>query len=438
MIMNLKLSTLTMRKLYIRYLIFSATALSVFHFTEPDDPIYKLQKAIGNVRGSDGASQALTGLKEQWNKIPFRDRLAVTMTLQVASRQIGNFANAGDDPIGAIQGAAIMVGQFGALLGPGGQAAAIALSFVSGFLSLFGKGGKEQKSIGQIVRDEIDEALAAFSKQTLTNQASGVVRAFTVSKAYADSLAGSGKTLTVNQAKSLQVNVPLFHGMPFMGTLASEIERLLNANEVDDAKKTLKYIELYVKMAVLKDMIMQEVASLLPEELEPNRQALLKSQERLRLQHRELIRFLRDGVVGMAALGYFDPDVYPITDSFMTSVLKLPDYDRSLAGSKWCLTPHIPCQKLLPISRHSYGVDEDEVRLKMDPYYVSRPSSKSSCIWKLIPHGNNLYTVEIGDGKYLSLDPKSEGKVVTTAKADLWEIDGAHKKRYEFLIFPMS
>ena len=74
----------------------------------------------------------------------------------------------------------------------------------------------------------------------------------------------------------------------------------------------------------------------------------------------------------------------------------------------------------------------------MDPYYVSRPSSKSSCIWKLIPHGNNLYTVEIGDGKYLSLDPESEGKVVTSAKADLWEIDGAHKKRYEFLIFPMS
>ena len=70
----------------------------------------------------------------------------------------------------------------------------------------------------------------------------------------------------------------------------------------------------------------------------------------------------------------------------------------------------------------------------MDPYYVSRPSSKSSCIWKLIPHGNNLYTVEIGGGKYLSLDPESKGKVVTSAKADLWEIDGVHKKRYEFLL----
>lgn len=152
------------------------------------------------------------------------------------------------------------------------------------------------------------------------------VRAFTVSKVYVDSLAESGKKLTVDQANSLEVNVPLYHGMPFMGTLASEIDRLLKVNEVDDAKKTLKYIELYVKMAILKDVIMQEVATLLPEELEPNRQALLKSLERLRLLHRDLLRFLRDGGVGVVALSYFDPDVYPITDSFMTSVLKLPDY----------------------------------------------------------------------------------------------------------------
>ena len=423
-----------MSEIYIRYRLLQLQMLYLLSISEPDDPIYKLQKAISNVRGADGASKALTGLKEQWSGIAFRDRAAVLATLQVAALNIGSFANAADDPIGAIQGAAIMVGQFGALLGPGGQVAAIVLSFVSGFLSLFGKGGKEQKSIGQIVREEIDDALAEFSEQTLTNQASGVVRAFTVSKVYVDSLAESGKRLTVDQANSLEVNVPLYYGMPFMGTLASEIDRLLKANEVDDAKKTLKYIELYVKMAILKDVIMQEVATLLPEELEPNRQALLTSLERLRLLHRDLLRFLRDGGVGVVALSYFDPDVYPITDSFMTSVLKLPDYDRSLAGSKWCLTPHIPCQKLLPISRHSYGVDEDEVRLKMDPYYVSRPSSKSSCIWKLIPHGNNLYTVEIGDGKYLSLDPESKGKVVTSAKADLWEIDGVHKKRYEFLL----
>lgn len=90
-----------------------------------------------------------------------------------------------------------------------------------------------------------------------------------------DRLAQSGRNLTVHQAGSLERNVPLYLGLEFMGTLSSEIERLLNANEKKDVKKTLKYMELYTTMVVLKDVIMPEVATLLPEELEPNRQAML-------------------------------------------------------------------------------------------------------------------------------------------------------------------
>ena len=48
-----------------------------------------------------------------------------------------------------------MVAQFAALAGPKGQILSVALSFVSGFLSLFGVGGPKKKSIGQIVREEI-------------------------------------------------------------------------------------------------------------------------------------------------------------------------------------------------------------------------------------------------------------------------------------------
>ena len=218
----------------------------------------------------------LTELKGQWNEISFGDRAVMTQTLQAAASNIHKFLNAGSDPIGPIQGALNMVAQFAALAGPTGQIAAVALSFVSGYLSLFGAGGQEKKSIGEIVREEIDEALAQFYESDLyfSNKAEGITSTFQVSKAYLDKLAQSGKKLTVSQAASLERNVPLYLGLPFMGKLASEINGLLKVNKISDAKKTLKYIELYTKMAILKDMIMQEAATLSPIDLEPSRQAL--------------------------------------------------------------------------------------------------------------------------------------------------------------------
>lgn len=114
-----------------------------------------------------------------------------------------------------------------------------------------------------------------FYEKDPSNRARGIAKTFDVSKAYVDRLAQSGRNLTVHQAGSLERNVPLYLGLEFMGTLSSEIERLLNANEKKDVKKTLKYMELYTTMVVLKDVIMPEVATLLPEELEPNRQAML-------------------------------------------------------------------------------------------------------------------------------------------------------------------
>ena len=86
---------------------------------------------------------------------------------------------------------------------------------------------------------------------------------------------------------------------------------------------------------------------MLPIDLEPNRQALLAAQESIRDQQKHLIRFLRQGKIGKMALNYFDPDVSPFTDSYLTKVLKVPDYDRSMAG-RWCLTPHISGQKAEP------------------------------------------------------------------------------------------
>ena len=350
----------------------------------------------------------------------------MTQTLQSAASNIEKFAKAGDDPIGAVQGALNMVGQFAALAGPEGQIVAVALSFVSGFLSLFGIGGKKKKSIGQILREEIDEALAQFYEQELSNQALATAKVFDISKVFVDRLAQSGNKLTIAQGLSLQTQVPVYLGAKLMGTLASEIERLLRANKRNEAKKTLRYIELYAKMAVLKDVIIQEVATLLPDELEPNRQALFAAQIGLRDQQKNLIQFLRAGRFDKShnkmAVNYFDPDVNPVTDAYMTAVLKIPDYDRSMAGI-WCLTPgseELPITWLRP--------------LRVGPPLITLKNE--GCFWRLIPHGNYLYTVvntyrgpeyDYYD-QFLSFD-RSSGCLTVKDEADLWEIYGVDQKR---------
>ena len=382
-----------------------------------------------------GAKKGLTALKGKWNTLSFGDRAVMTQTLQSAASNIDKFAKAGDDPIGAVQGALNMVGQFAALAGPTGQIVAVALSFVSGFLSLFGIGGKKKKSIGQIVREEIDEALAQFYEQDLSNQARGIAKTFDVSKAYVDRLAQSGNKLTVAQAGSLERNVPLYLGLEFMGTLSSEIERLLRDNKGDEAKKTLRYIELYSRIAVLEDVILQELAFLLPKELEPTSRLIFMAQDLLHSQHKKLLQFLRAGRFDKIALSYFDPDVYPITDAYMTAVLKVPDYDRSLAG-KWCLTPVIGRAPKVAIT---WKTVHPKLMAHGHPYITLTEPNEQACFWKLIPHGNSLYTVvnTYGGpkhefyGQYLSFDILHgyDSRMAVKSKAVLWEIVGDRQKR---------
>ena len=398
----------------------------------PDIPaLTKLTEAFDTIgTKAAGAKKGLTELKGKWNQISFGDRAVMTQTLQAAASNIEKFANAGEDPLGAVQGALNMVAQFAALAGPTGQIVAAGLSFLSGILSLFGAGG-EEKSVGEIVREQIDEALGQFYQKDLSNQANGVVSTFDVSKAYVDHLAQRGTKLTVAQAGSLERNVPMYLGLTFMGTLANEIESLLNANQRSDAKKVLKYIELYTNIAVLKDMILQETAFLLPDELEPNREALLVAHTLLRNKQKRLFKFLYESDVGKIVIPYFDPDINQISDAYLNTVLQITNYDRSLAGI-WCLTPRISGRAPLPLTW-----SQNHGSLTRGHPYVTE--GNEGCFWKLVPHANHLFTiVNTYDcpsnefcGQYLSFDILSgdSSRATVETDADLWEIMGNDQKR---------
>ena len=418
----------------------TTTAIFFFCPSVPGGPLTKLLDIFLKLSPLEirDADVGLAELMDKWDTLSFGDRAVMTQTLQSAASNIDKFAKAGDDPIGAIQGALNMVGQFEELAGSTGQN--VAGGFVSGLLSLFGVGAKKKKSIGQIVREEIKEVLAQFPEPNLFNKAGehgGLDTQFDRLKRYVDVVAQFGNNLTVDEAIFFERNAPLYVGVAFMGSLqlSSVIERLLRDNKGDEAKKTLRYIELYSRIAVLEDVILQELAFLLPKELEPTSRLIFMAQDLLHSQHKKLLQFLRAGRFDKIALSYFDPDVYPITDAYMTAVLKVPDYDRSLAG-KWCLTPVIGRAPKVAIT---WKIVYPKLMVHGHPYITLTEPNEQACFWKLIPHGNSLYTVvnTYGGpkhefyGQYLSFDILHGyiSRMAVKSEAVLWEIVGDRQKR---------
>ena len=168
------------------------------------------------VRGS------VSSLNTKWNDLSEDDKSGIGGILGVIGGSIEKFGNAGEDPLGAIKGAVDIIASIAGYFGPTGQLVSMGLGFVSALLGLFGKGPKP-KSLGQVVREQIDEALSKYQDERLRAQAQGLVRAFQESKAYLNGAAMSGNILTTVEMQMAAIRVPITQGAEFMGELASII-----------------------------------------------------------------------------------------------------------------------------------------------------------------------------------------------------------------------
>ena len=378
------------------------------------------------------ANRAKTGMTEmtdKWGQKTLEQRIFLTTALNTAASNIPKFANAGEDPMGAVVAAVNIAASFASMMGPTGMLVGTAMNFISGFLSLFGK-GKKQKSVGEIVREQIDEALDAFYDKTLTDEAQGAVEAMRHSKSFLDGVASTGNMISDSEANSLSAHVPVYYGVDFMSKLGVVIRRLVKGNNVKEAKKCLKYIELYCTIASLKDITLQQFANLLPESHSNIRAGIYAHLNSLRRGQALLFKFLYESDLGGKIMPYFDPDVSGITDVYLDKVLGVPNYSRALAGT-YCFTP-------------GQGSDSMTWATGTRGFKPDRPyatlGSGNNCFWKVVPHAHWLFTIvnkkNCPNDKYcgalLSFDGLGDGKTRVTIDHEdpvLWEISGNHQKR---------
>ena len=404
--------------------------------SDPTEKLAQIRNQLSNFKdtATDKIKTQLEKLEavDQWNKMSAADRVTVSLAVTAVAGNLDKLANAKDNPIGAIQGTINIIGGFAAMAGPHGQIASIVLGWVSSFLGLFGN-TKEEKSVEQIVREQIDDALENFHDQLLFDEAAGVVTAFQVSKAFLDPMTQSDKDLSDVTLNAINCNVPITQHVDFMGTLESRIRTLFDTTDPLDAKKCIEYIELYAKIAVMKDALVGQTAALIPNSEEVLQRSILAVQQSLRNSAKELFEFLYSSDPNQKVLPYYDVDLRVITDTYAIEVLGIANYDRSLKGLRSISHSVMP-------SYLDWGTGIDLLPPKgvTTSKAFGTLGTDDTAIWKLRPHGNNLFSIVNRRG--CSDDPPStwcdaflsweeaEGNVramLSTDKPVIWQIQDA-------------
>ncbi|XP_028518948.1 uncharacterized protein LOC114576464 [Exaiptasia diaphana] len=336
---------------------------------------------------SSPAKNSLTSLDKKWYSLSDDSKKGALDTLGVISSNIEVFGNAGEDPVGAIRGAIDIVASISSNFGPKGQLASVALGFVSAILGLFGKGPKP-KPLSEVVREQIDEALAQYREEDLIRKKNGLVYAFRLTKAYLDGAARSGRRLSDKGAVAATVEVGRSKGVAFMGELVSEIRDMFRKNS--DARKAIRYCEMYAQLALYRDIILTQFIGMLPltKDLESHLDGYTSDRDTFRSMSRAVLGKLYEVNFDNAIIPYFDPEVSVITDALSTKLLNLGKYDRSMAGLHCLMTPGTTGLEDLDWQR-----GDKKFKPAGNPYTTSVRQDNSRCYWKLIPHPGHTYTI---------------------------------------------
>ena len=107
---------------------------------------------------------------------------------------------------------------------------------------------------------------------------------------------GPDQKLNDSTAIALLIHIPVYRNIAFMENLKAQIEDMKDENRDEDAQKCLKYIELWARMALLKDIILQRMAAIMPESQQSIRAGFYSVQSSLREKARNLFKFLWEEV----------------------------------------------------------------------------------------------------------------------------------------------
>lgn len=393
-------------------------------------PVSRFQGAINEVktivqdkfkeRASVRSMRWISKLEREWDSQDLEERRARARALETVKNNIIALGDGADDPNKAIKGVLSLVEGAASLAGPLGEIVGVGAMFISSFLGMFGH-TKKPKPMAAIVREQINAALEEFLEEVISNEAEAAVMAFRSAKGYVDALGQDNDKIPDDDVDALASNVPAREGISIMSKLSAFIEDMIEDNRPRDARKCFRYLELYLRLATLRKMILTQVVSLIPETRNITAQGYIGSMNVILDETEYMLNFLHDFSLNSKLMAYFDGDRYPQTAAYLRIELNIERSDPF---------PGLHC--IDPDDDYSLGwVKQDNLSPPM--VHPIATITQKRCSWKIVHHGNNQFSIvnkhncpnDAWCDSLLSIDPRPGKKtIVGLEKEDpvIWAI----------------
>ena len=184
------------------------------------------------------------------------------------------------------------------------------------FGAIAGGGGND---VGTVVRKEIERALNKYEDSELKAEGLGTFRVYANSHAYLARKEG-GDPLNKHELASLSSNVPVYHGIDFLGKLVYKVEENVKSSKPVQVKRAMEYVQLYVTLAVLRSSILWEMYALVRTVPDSSftADAIKRYVKKEEEQDEAFLNFLLKPDYSQAVFfAYFNPSEWPQTMAFM-------------------------------------------------------------------------------------------------------------------------
>ena len=368
--------------------------------------------------------EEMNKISHEWEGLDEDTQEAFQGVFDVTTENLETFTKVQEEPENAFAAAASISSATLELLSFAAPPPANApLLVVAMILGSFG----EDEDVKEIVKEQVE----SLHQDELRHQASGMLYKFQRSQAFLSKFL-QANTRTRDDLQFLSKQIKIFDGIEFMGTLFSETAALVKKNEQSDGEVLFQQLELYTRLLILKDLLLQQTVAILPASMSVSKSAVLAEIKVIRDSFKTWLADFFKPNFENKVLPWFDPNEYPVTSAYLNSNLENFVKERPMAGSYHIIPRSKDRGRKFPISLGW------TVEAKFNPMHP--PGIPHG--WRLVSFGDKLFTIKSlsacagGKGCNVFLGVRSAIRNYATQlpnDATFWEIDRVAKNRYRYV-----
>lgn len=387
----------------------------------------ELRKKLARFPASGVLSRAKSLYRQlitNWDAQRVRERQRRRKALTVVEANIEAIRNMAQDRTAAYLAVLNMLDRLKQMTPSNGHITSIPAMFTATCMALFG----EQAKLESWIPKEIEIFRNKYPQSNHIRHdhhfITGTAKTYSRLQNYTSHLGQMHNKIDKYEANTLASNTStLFNsGTDPIKTLSLVIISLKTFDDLDaaEAKKYMSNVELYAKLVIIREMIFYFALSLMPEN---NPSAINRVLYQLRMSRVNSRARMEPIYVHSSRrsklMAYYDGQVYKVTNAYIDIQAGRPRLDTF---------PGFSCIK---VQRDFWKWSK--LPMKKDPYISSYDGTGAPCRWRIVSHGQNLYSIvnkyDCPNGPWCdamwSFDLKGSNNPIITIKknnAILWEI----------------